>query len=87
MGVADEERFMDDTGQIIDDYRIEYIKDHLAYLWKAINEGCNIKGIIFGHLLIAGHGSTPIKTDMGWFHSTLLLKKEQLKKVANFTSN
>ncbi len=44
MGVANEERFMDDNGQVIDTYRIEYIQDHLAWLWKAIQDGCNIKG-------------------------------------------
>ena len=44
MGVANEERFMDETGQVIDDYRIDFIKDHLAYVWKAIQEGANIKG-------------------------------------------
>ncbi len=65
MGVANEERFMDETGQVIDDYRIEYIQDHLAYLWKAINDGCNIaKAIIYGPLLIAGHGSMPTKIVM-----------------------
>lgn len=44
MGVADEHRFLGKDGMIHDDYRIDYIKGHLAYLWKAINEGANIKG-------------------------------------------
>ncbi len=44
MGVANEERFMNEDNQICDNYRINFIKDHLAYTYKAIQEGCNIKG-------------------------------------------
>lgn len=43
MGVQNEERFLKD-GQIQDDYRIEFIKGHLIWLHKAIEEGCNVKG-------------------------------------------
>lgn len=43
MGVQDEDRFLKD-GQIQDDYRIEFIKGHLIWLHKAIEEGCNAKG-------------------------------------------
>lgn len=44
MGVADEERFEDEKGQIQDDYRIEFVKDHLTVLNKAIEEGANCFG-------------------------------------------
>ena len=44
MGVADEERFMDDSGMIQDDYRIEFMKEHLSYLHQAIEEGSNCFG-------------------------------------------
>lgn len=43
MGVEDEERFRKD-GQIQDDYRIEFFKEHLFWLHKAIEEGANCKG-------------------------------------------
>ncbi len=43
MGVEGEERFIKD-GIIQDDYRIEFIKEHLKWLHKAIEEGCNVKG-------------------------------------------
>lgn len=43
MGVEGEEKFKID-GQINDDYRIEFIKEHLKYVHKAIEEGCNVKG-------------------------------------------
>lgn len=39
MGVADEERFIDENGMIHDDYRIEFMEEHLTYLHKGIEEG------------------------------------------------
>src|SRR5699024_1278517 len=44
MGVEGEERFMDDSGVIQDDYRIDFLSDHLFYLAKAIDEGSNCFG-------------------------------------------
>ncbi len=43
MGVEGEERYIKD-GVVQDDYRIEFIKDHLIWLHKAIDEGCNVNG-------------------------------------------
>ena len=43
MGVEGEEKFKI-NGQINDDYRIEFIKEHLKWLYKALEEGCNVKG-------------------------------------------
>ncbi|MDH6365180.1 6-phospho-beta-glucosidase [Enterococcus sp. PF1-24] len=44
MGVAEEERFMDEHGMIQDDYRIEFMQEHLAQLHKGISEGSNCFG-------------------------------------------
>lgn len=44
MGVEQEERFKDDNGQIQDDYRIEFIKDHLRWLHKGVEEGSSCFG-------------------------------------------
>ena len=38
------ERFINEDGKIEDDYRIEFIKDHLRWLHKGIEEGANCKG-------------------------------------------
>jgi 6-phospho-beta-glucosidase len=43
MGVADEERFME-NGMIQDDYRIEFMQEHLEYLHQGIAEGSNCFG-------------------------------------------
>src|SRR5699024_6185078 len=44
MGVENEERFMDDSGMIQDDYRIEFCEEHLKWLHKGIEEGSNCFG-------------------------------------------
>lgn len=44
MGVANEERFMDEQGMIQDDYRIDFMKEHLDYLYQGIQEGSNCFG-------------------------------------------
>ena len=44
MGVANEERFMNDAGEIEDDYRIAFMKEHLSYLHKGISEGSHCFG-------------------------------------------
>ena len=43
MGVADEERFMKD-GMIDDQYRIDFLKEHLEQLYKGITAGSNCFG-------------------------------------------
>ncbi|MEK6455789.1 glycoside hydrolase family 1 protein [Caldifermentibacillus hisashii] len=44
MGVSREERFLNDEGVIEDDYRINFIKEHLEWLHKGIEEGSNCRG-------------------------------------------
>ena len=44
MGVAEEERFADEDGIIQDDYRIEFIRDHLTQILKSIEAGANCNG-------------------------------------------
>ncbi len=44
MGVMEEEKFMDESGQVQDDYRIEFIQGHLKQLHRAIEEGANCFG-------------------------------------------
>lgn len=44
MGVEGEEQYIDAQGAIQDDYRIEFVKDHLKYIHQAIQEGSNVQG-------------------------------------------
>lgn len=44
MGVSREERFLNEEGVIEDDYRIEFIQEHLEWVHKGIEEGSNCYG-------------------------------------------
>lgn len=44
MGVANEEQFQDDSGIVLDDYRIDFIHEHLVQLQRGIAAGSNCFG-------------------------------------------
>lgn len=44
MGVENEERFRDENGMIQDNYRIEFVRNHLIWVHRAIEAGANVKG-------------------------------------------
>lgn len=44
MGVEGEEKFRNEQGFIEDDYRIEFIQEHLKWVHKALEEGANCLG-------------------------------------------
>ncbi|MDN6518776.1 MAG: glycoside hydrolase family 1 protein, partial [Enterococcus sp.] len=47
MGVSNEDRFKNTAGMIEDDYRIDFVQEHLEWLHKGIEEGSNC----FGYLM------------------------------------
>jgi len=49
MGVENEEKFKRADGEIQDDYRIDYVSDHLRWLFKGVEEG----SACFGYLMWA----------------------------------
>jgi hypothetical protein len=53
-------RFIE-NGQINDQYRIEFISEHLTWLHKGISEGAIVLATICGRLLITGRGVMRIK--------------------------
>ena len=44
MGVEGEDAARDESGQIQDDYRIEFVRQHLWWVAKAIEDGANCTG-------------------------------------------
>lgn len=44
MGRENEHLYMDETGQVVDDYRIDFISQHLRHLLRAIDEGAKCEG-------------------------------------------
>lgn len=87
MGVAHEERFMDENGKVIDSYRIDYIKDHLAYLWKAIEEGCNIKGYHLWSFIDNWSWINAYKNRYGLVSLNLETQERTIKKSGEFYKN
>ena len=80
MGVEGEDRYKNEDGIIEDDYRIDFIREHLEYLHKGIEEGSNC----FGY-----HTWTPIdcwswlnayKNRYGYISVDLATQKRTIKK-------
>ncbi len=56
MGVEDEQRFLNADGMIEDDYRIEFVSEHLKYVHQAIQEVPIVWAIICGPVWTTGLG-------------------------------
>lgn len=81
MGVQNEERFIKD-GIIQDDYRIEFIQEHLKWLHKAIEEGCNVKGYHVWSFMDNWSWMNAYKNRYGLFYVDINTKKRTPKKSA-----
>lgn len=46
IGIENESRFRNEEGRIEDSYRIDFIKRHLAYALKAVEQGCHCHGYL-----------------------------------------
>lgn len=51
MGVEHEDRFRDASGEIQDDYRIEFVQEHLEWILKAIQDGAQCMGYHYWGLI------------------------------------
>lgn len=87
MGVEGEEKYINKDGVVEDDYRIEFIKEHLENLYKGINEGSDC----FGY-----HSWTPIdcwswvnayKNRYGYIALDLKTQKKTIKKSGMWIKN
>ena len=83
MGVTDEARFIE-NGQINDEYRIEFLKGHLKYVHKAIEEGCNIKGYHLWTFIDCWSWMNAYKNRYGLVSLDLLTQKRTVKKSGEF---
>ncbi|PAD22861.1 glycoside hydrolase family 1 protein [Terribacillus saccharophilus] len=83
MGVEDEERFMQNE-QIQDDYRIEFIREHLKWLHKAIEAGCNVKGYHLWTFMDNWSWMNAYKNRYGFISVNIETKERSLKKSAQW---
>ncbi|MFB4167362.1 glycoside hydrolase family 1 protein [Virgibacillus sp. JSM 102003] len=81
MGVQNEERFIE-KGEIQDDYRIEFIREHLKWLHQAIEEGCNAKGYHLWSFMDNWSWMNAYKNRYGFFSVNLETQERTAKKSA-----
>lgn len=80
MGVEGEERFLDENGQICDDYRIEFLKEHLSYLHKGMEEGSNCFGYHMWTGIDCWSWTNAYKNRYGFVSLDLKTGKKRMKK-------
>ncbi|ARU91684.1 6-phospho-beta-glucosidase [Spiroplasma clarkii] len=80
MGVEGEEKFMDATGVIIDDYRIEFYQEHLYWLHKAILAGANCFGFHAWTFIDCWSWANAFKNRYGYISLDLQTGKRTIKK-------
>ncbi len=80
MGVEGEEKFRKD-GVIQDDYRIDFVKDHLRELHRAIQDGANCKGYLIWTFIDCWSWLNGYKNRYGLVELDLESQKRTLKKI------
>ena len=85
MGVEHEDRFRDASGEIQDDYRITFVKEHLEWVIKAIQEGAKCKGYHYWGLIDNWSWNNAFKNRYGMIEVDLANNyKRRLKKSAKW---
>ncbi len=79
MGVENEQRF-DENGQIQDDYRIDFVSDHLKWLHKGISEGSNCLGYHMWTFIDNWSWCNAYKNRYGFVSLDLATQKRTIKK-------
>ena len=79
MGVEDEERFKE-KGKIQDNYRIDFIKNHLIHLHRAIQEGTNCKGYLMWTFIDSWSWLNSYKNRYGFVELDIDTQKRTIKK-------
>lgn len=80
MGVEGEEKFIGKDGVIADDYRIDFIREHLEWLHKAIEEGSNCFGYHLWTPIDCWSWSNAYKNRYGLIALDLITQKKTIKK-------
>ena len=80
MGVYGEEKFLNEEGMIVDDYRIEFVKDHLKFLHKGIIEGSNCFGYHLWTPIDCWSWSNAYRNRYGFISLDLNTQKKTIKK-------
>jgi 6-phospho-beta-glucosidase len=84
MGVSNEERYMNENGVIEDDYRIQFIKEHLYWLHKAMDEGSNCLGYHLWTPLDCWSWMNAYRNRYGLISNNIHTQVKTLKKSAHW---
>lgn len=79
IGISDEEQFMVD-GQVQDDYRIEFLQEHLSYLHQAMADGSNCLGYHMWTFIDCWSWQNAYKNRYGFYRLDLETQQRSLKK-------
>ncbi|WP_143316157.1 glycoside hydrolase family 1 protein [Clostridium sp. HBUAS56017] len=80
MGVEGEEKYINSDGIIEDDYRIDFYKEHLEYLYKGIEEGSNCFGYHTWTPIDCWSWTNAYKNRYGFIAVNLKTQKKTIKK-------
>lgn len=80
MGVEGEEKFIGKDGVVADDYRIEFIQEHLEWLHKGIGEGSNCFGYHLWTPIDCWSWMNAYKNRYGFIALDLATQKKTVKK-------
>ncbi|MDU4095186.1 MAG: family 1 glycosylhydrolase, partial [Pantoea sp.] len=79
MGVEDEQRF-EQHGQIQDDYRIDFVREHLIWLHRALEEGSHCLGYHMWTFIDNWSWSNAYKNRYGFVQLDLDSQQRRVKK-------
>lgn len=86
IGIMDEEQFMVD-GEVQDDYRIEFLQEHLAWLHKAMAEGSQCLGYQMWTFIDCWSWQNAYKNRYGFYRLDLATQQRSLKKSGRWFSD
>ena len=72
IGIEGEYKNRDEQGRIVDPYRVEFVRDHLAWIAKAINDGAACKGYHYWALIDNWSWSNAFKNRYGFVEVDLM---------------
>lgn len=87
IGVSNEDRYLNRDGLIEDDYRIQFVQEHLYWLHKAIDEGANCYGFHLWTPIDCFSWRNSYRNRYGLISVNIHTQKKCLKKSAYFFKN
>lgn len=87
IGVSNEDRYLNRDGLIEDDYRIQFVQEHLYWLHKAIDEGANCFGFHLWTPIDCFSWRNSYRNRYGLISVNIHTQKKCLKKSAYFFKN